>query len=164
VTGVLLGALALVAGSAALGIVVNHLSPRRIPLLPTSTETEAGEAPALALPPGLEGVGLAEAKRAFDDQSALFLDARSPDEYEEAHLPGALNLPAYEFDDYFFDLMDPIEEASRIIVYCHGGECSDSIAVAERLVEFGFPEVYVFEGGWRSWMKSEGATEEEGAP
>jgi hypothetical protein len=35
--------------------------------------------------------------------------------------------------------------------------------VAERLVEFGFPEIYVFEGGWRSWLKSEGTTEEEGA-
>lgn len=162
-TGVLVGALALLAGSAALGLVANHFSPRGIPLLPATT-ADGGEAPALALPAGLSGIGLEEAKQAFDDQSALFLDARAPEEYEEAHLPGALNLPAYEFDDYFFDLMDPIEEASRIVVYCHGGECSDSIAVAERLVEFGFSEVYVFEGGWRSWLESEGATAEGTGP
>ncbi len=157
--GVLLGALALTAGSAVLGIAVNHISPRGVPLLPTPADQQAGEEPGLPLPAGIEDVDIDEARQALADRSALFLDARSPQEYDEGHLPGALNLPAYQFDDYFFEVMEPIEEASRIIVYCDGDECSDSIAVAERLVEFGFSAVYVFEGGWRSWVESEGATD-----
>jgi rhodanese-related sulfurtransferase len=155
--GVLLGALALSAGSAVLGLAVNHISPRGIPLLPSPANQQAGDELGLPLPAGIGGVDNDEARQALDDPSALFLDARSPQEYNEGHLPGALNLPAYEFDDHFFEVMEPIEEASRIIVYCDGDECSDSIAVAERLVEFGFSEVYVFEGGWRSWVESERA-------
>lgn len=147
-----MGALALVTGSAVLGVVVNQLSPRGIPLLTTSADADAPAA--LALPDGLRGVDLAEARSANNEQTALFLDARSAEDYAEGHVPGALSLPAYEFDDRFPEIADRVEEAERVIVYCDGVECSDSIHVAERLVEYGFSDVSVFESGWRVWAES----------
>ncbi len=159
-TGVLVGALALVVGSAAVGVAVNHFSPRGIPLLPESRGGEEAPAVVLALPAGVGGVGLAEARDAFESGSALFLDARPPGEYAESHLPGALNLPPREFDDYFAQVVERVEEAERLIIYCEGVECSDAIEVAERLIEFGFSEVYVFEPGWRAWVDAGGPSAE----
>ena len=148
----LVGAIALVIGSAVLGVAVNQVSPRGIPLL--AITADAGGPATLALPEGLEGVDLPAARSAFDEQAALFLDARSPEDYAEGHVPGALSLPAYEFDARFPEIAERVEEAQSIVVYCDGVECSDSIHVAERLVEYGFSDVSVFESGWRAWAES----------
>ena len=155
----MVGALALVIGSAVLGVVVNEVSPRGIPLLSTTADADSPSTP--ALPKGIRGVDLPEARSAFDQQTTLFLDARSPEDYAEGHVPGALSLPIYEFDARFPEIADRVEEAQSIIVYCDGVECSDSIQVAERLVEYGFSHVAVFESGWRAWAES-GAPISEG--
>ena len=152
----LLGALALVIGSATLGLAVNHFSPRGIPVLPVGQEQAPAQAstPTIPLPSGLKPITLADAKKAFDDHAALFLDARPAADYAEAHLPGALNLPPARFEDLFLDLADRVEEAPAIIVYCSGAECSDSIEVAERLQETGDHTIYVLEAGWRAWAEA----------
>jgi len=160
VAAAIVGALALVIGSAVIGVVVNEVSPRGIPLLSTTADADSPATP--ALPKGLRGVDLPEARSAFDEHAALFLDARSTEDYEEGHVPGALSLPAYEFDGRFPEIAGRVEEAQSIIVYCDGVECSDSIQVAERLVEYGFSHVSVFESGWRAWAES-GAPVSEGA-
>ena len=159
VAAAIVGALALVIGSAVLGLVVNEFSPRGIPLF--STTAGADGAPTPALPKGMRGVDLPEARSAFDEHAALFLDARSTEDYAEGHVPGALSFPAYEFDGRFAEIADRVEGAESIIVYCDGVECSDSIQVAERLVEYGFSHVSVFESGWRAWTES-GAPVSEG--
>jgi rhodanese-related sulfurtransferase len=146
----LLGALAIVIGSAALGMVVNHLSPRGVPLLAEYSETEL----TLSLPPGISGLTLEEVRVEHEFGSTLFLDARAPEEYEEGHIPGALSLPAYEFEEYFLDLMDVVEEADSIVVYCAGGECADGIELAERLLEAGRTDIQLFEKGWRAWREA----------
>jgi rhodanese-related sulfurtransferase len=153
---VLLGALALLIGSAAIGIAVNHFSPRGIPVFPVGQELAAAQAftVSIPLPPGLKPVGLADAKKAFDDAAALFLDARPSDEYAEAHVPGAVNLPPSRFEERFPDLADRVEKAPIIIVYCSGAECSDSIEVAERLEEAGNYTIQVLEAGWRAWAEA----------
>ncbi len=148
----LLGALALVIGSAALGLAVNHFSLRGIPVLPVGQEQAS--APTIPLPSGLKSITLADAKKAFDDHTALFLDARPDADYTEAHLPGALSLPPGKFEELFLDLADRVEEAPAIIVYCSGAECSDSVEVAERLRETGDHTIYVLEAGWRAWSEA----------
>jgi rhodanese-related sulfurtransferase len=157
---VLVGALAIVVGSAALGVVVNHFSPHGIPLLVQRSEA----APALDLPTGIVSVSLAEFQAAFRTQSALLVDARPPEEYEEGHVPGAVSLPAGAFEERYLDLMDVVEEAEATIVYCGGFECSESIQVAERLLEVGRTQVGVFEQGWRAWSESGGPSREGPEP
>jgi rhodanese-related sulfurtransferase len=152
---VLLGAVVIVVASALLGIVANRLSPRGIPLLPPSAEA-SGETPPLALPAGVLGIGLEDALAAFHARSALFIDARPENEYAEAHIPGAVNIPPYSFEDRYLELMEQVEEASTIVVYCSGVECSDSIEVAERLLEIGRADVRIFEQGWRAWVGAGG--------
>ena len=158
VIGVLIGAAALVVGSAVIGIGVNAVSPSRIPLLLTAND--ASTLPTLPLPEGLTPITLPEVRVVLGEQTCLFIDAREPDDYEAGHIPGAVNLPTYDFDDYFPRAVAQIEEASQLIVYCDGVECSDSIQVAERLLEFGFSDIFVFEAGYRAWTEAGGAIEE----
>jgi rhodanese-related sulfurtransferase len=150
--------LAILVGSAALGVAVNHFSPRGIPLLPRTPEQT------LTLPNGLASISLDDAKAAFEEQTTLFLDARSPDEYEQGHIPGALSLPPRDFEDRFLDIMDAVETAPSIVVYCQGTECSDAIESAERLLEVRTDQIFVFEAGLRAWLSAGGPVAEGPEP
>lgn len=147
---VLLGALAVLVASAALGIGANHLSPRGIPIFPERTQDEVS----FDLPPGLVSIALRGAAEAFEAQSALFVDARGAEEYAQGHVPGAINLPAREFEDRFPYLAEEVESASSVVVYCEGVECGDAIQVGERLFEVLGREVLVLEVGWRAWEEA----------
>jgi len=144
--GVLLGALAIVLGSAALGILVNHFSPRGIPIFGKGEELQ------LPLPPGVGAMTVDQARAAWEAKSAVFVDARVPEEYEAAHVPGAFNLPPGEFEVRYPDLAEQVEAASTVIVYCEGMECGDSILVAERLRELYHGTIFVVERGWPAWV------------
>ena len=41
-------------------------------------------------------VTLEEAKKAFDEGTAVFVDVRASSAYEAAHIPGALSIPSNE--------------------------------------------------------------------
>ncbi len=144
--GVLVGALAIVLGSTALGILVNHFSPRGIPVF---GKTDAVQLP---LPPGVGAMTVEQARAAWAAESALLVDARVPAEYQVSHVPGALNLPPGEFEIRYPDLAEQVEAASTVIVYCEGMECGDSIFVAERLREVYQGAIFVVERGWPAWL------------
>jgi len=148
ILGALIGALAIVLGSATVGMVANYVSPRGIPIFPKPGGQE------LYLPPGVASLTVEEAYTDFEAKSAVFLDARSAEEYEEAHIPGSLNLPLEDFEERFLDHVDEIEAASKVIVICQGIECSDSIQVAERLLEAVEGPIHVVEDGWRAWEEA----------
>jgi len=64
--------------------------------------------------PGIERVTLAEAKSAFDGQSALFLDVRDAASFASGHIPGSINIPYGEIESRASEL-DPNQ---WIITYC----------------------------------------------
>ena len=144
--GVLVGALAIVLGSAALGILVNHFSPRGIPVFGKGEEVQ------LPLPPGVEAMTVEGAHAAWEAESALLVDARVPEEYHVGHVPGALNLPPGEFEIRYPDLADQVESFSTVIIYCGGVECGDSVLLAERVREVYQGAVFVVEKGWAAWV------------
>lgn len=47
----------------------------------------------------LPRVSLADAKLAFDDHAAVFVDVRSAEAYAQAHIPGALSIPLAELPE-----------------------------------------------------------------
>ncbi|MFB3879656.1 MAG: rhodanese-like domain-containing protein [Armatimonadota bacterium] len=170
---VIAGALAIVIGASALGLAVNHLSPRRLPLLPAASaqparlpaaSSSAVTPAAIPLPRGLEAITIAEARAAYDKHLALFLDARSADLYAEAHIPDAVSLPADAFDDRFPDAADKIEANPFIIIYCEGGDCSDAIHVGERLLEYGFLGIRIMVDGFEPWAEASNPVTKAAAP
>jgi hypothetical protein len=70
--------------------------------------------PTAELPAEVVRLSLEDAKAAFDDGTAVFLDVRSNAAYAESHIPGALSIPLAELEARINEL-DPNR---RIITYC----------------------------------------------
>ena len=131
---------------ACVGLLWNHLSPTRILQIRTGTE------PARTDHVGGLGlhVSLHEAKRSFDNEAAIFIDARSSREYVAGHIPGALNVPPSDFSSN--KELETLRHDQPVITYCSGEACQSSIALAELLIGVrGHIETRVFFGGWDAW-------------
>lgn len=59
-------------------------------------------------------ISLAEAKKAFDDGSAVFIDTHLKNAYDDGHIPGAINIPVAELDLK----INTIPKGKKIIAYC----------------------------------------------
>ena len=75
----------------------------------------------------------------------ILLDVRQPEEYEVAHIPGAILTPLGELEVRHGELA----RGKKIIVYCRSGK--RSMAGAILLSGLGFKYVYNMEGGILGW-------------
>lgn len=64
--------------------------------------------------PEVPRISLADAKAQYDANTAVFVDVRSSDEYEAAHIPGAISLPLAELQARYQEL--PAD--ALIFLYC----------------------------------------------
>jgi len=58
-------------------------------------------------------ISLADAKKAWDDKTAIFIDARPAEAYKDGHVKGSTNIPYGSTDDF-----DKVPKGKTIIVYC----------------------------------------------
>jgi rhodanese-related sulfurtransferase len=98
------------------------------------------------------GISLEEAQKVFENQSALFLDARPAEQYAEGHIRGARNLPPEAFDVHFEKVMTNVGTEQMIITYCDGETCNLSKQLALNLKDLGFSAVRVLPNGWSRWQ------------
>lgn len=94
-------------------------------------------------------ISLDQARKMFADRAAVFLDARSPDLYMQGHIPGARNLPWYEFDEYFDVVMSDIPLDALIISYCEGESCLSGKELAVELFFRGYENVRILASDWK---------------
>ncbi len=90
-------------------------------------------------------------------QSPLWVDARSREEFEADHIPGAILLNEDDWEDLFFEFLDHwiMADEPAVVVYCGSRGCRASHLVAERLrEEIGSPDVHVLRGGWETWTEA----------
>ena len=100
-------------------------------------------------------LSLIGAKSRFDQKNALFLDARSPEEYAEGHIPGALEFYANDFEKFAPQILPQLKDKHQeLIAYCHGSSCDLSLQLANALMQQGYTNVKVFFGGWPEWKKA----------
>ena len=89
--------------------------------------------------------------RMWGDQ-VQWVDARSRAKYERTHIPGALLLNEDEWDKLVGPFLDAWDADKTLVVYCDGGSCEASQAVAERIrTELKIGGVFVLKGGWAAW-------------
>ena len=97
-------------------------------------------------------VDLEFAKYHFDVRSAIFIDARDPEDYDAGHIHNAINIPYDYYEDYE-DVINELDDDGIYIIYCSGGECSLSIDLADYLYnEKLIDKLLIFEGGWPEWQ------------
>jgi len=138
------------------GLVINHqividaFSGRLAAAPPAS-------APAVRLP---QPVLLAEV-RELVAAGALPVDARDATLYADGHLPGAYSLEVGEVDAALDGFRRSVDAGRTLVVYCSGYGCPDSFDLGVRLLEAGYLDVRVYEGGFPEWRDA-GLTVEKG--
>jgi len=102
--------------------------------------------------PGISFIDLVSAKQLYDERLAIFVDARVIEEYQTAHISGAISLPDREF---LMGLIDPgkmlPDKGAVLIAYCDGGECEVALDVARELSDHGYNNVFVLGEGYPGW-------------
>jgi rhodanese-related sulfurtransferase len=74
----------------------------------------------------------------------VLVDVRSHAAYCDGHIPTAINIPSYGFEDN----LPTTDKNALIIVYCQGGISSAS--AADTLKGLGYTNIVDF-GGWPKW-------------
>ena len=133
--------------SAVLGAAVNLVRPDGIPFVESwsmadKLVTEDG---------GTMAIPLEEAAALFADNAAVFLDARTPAEYDRGHIQGAVNLPWHDVDNHFETVIMTLDPEAVHITYCDGETCPLSHDLAVFLKDLGFTRVKVLVNGWTLW-------------
>ena len=89
----------------------------------------------------------AEAKALMDSESGyIIIDARTQEEYDQGHIPGAILIPEYEIADRAEKELP--DKDQLILVYCRSGRRSK--IAAEELVKLEYTNVKEF-GGIIDW-------------
>jgi len=107
-------------------------------------------------------VAFEEARVLFEKDSALFVDARSKQQYEEGHIKGAVSLPWQEVEAAFAGVSGRLESGKTVVTYCDGEACDLSRSLAFFLKEMGFPDVRVLVNGWTLWRRAQLPVERAG--
>ena len=84
------------------------------------------------------------------DDAPLLLDVRTPEEFAQGHLPGAVLIP----HDQLAARLDEIDRDRWVLVYCRSGKRAST---AQDILEEAGIEVRQVEGSWLRWQ-------EEGRP
>jgi rhodanese-related sulfurtransferase len=90
----------------------------------------------------------------------LVVDVRERDEFEDAHLPGAVNVPRGLLEiraDPASPATDPVlssDPTARILVYCTKAPSARSVLAAQTLTSMGYEHVETLEGGLNAWAEA----------
>jgi rhodanese-related sulfurtransferase len=111
--------------------------------------------------PGVRMITLQETEDLWRAGEALFLDARAAGLFREGHVPRGRSLPEDGAGRPLPPFLAERPKESPFVVYCEGGDCHSSLALAKRLHDEGFRDIRVFSGGWEEW-RAAGLPEEAG--
>ncbi|MEO1094344.1 MAG: rhodanese-like domain-containing protein [Cyanobacteria bacterium J06638_28] len=85
--------------------------------------------------------------RLASDNPPVLLDVRSPQEYAEGHIPGAINIPYREVPNRLDELA--AFKTDEIVVYCEVGVRAGIAELA--LEQAGYQRIVQLEGDMRAW-------------
>ncbi|OGF48005.1 MAG: hypothetical protein A2452_04955 [Candidatus Firestonebacteria bacterium RIFOXYC2_FULL_39_67] len=107
----------------------------------------------------LEYLDLRMAKLYYDEERAVFIDARTSDIYSYGHIRGAISLPVGSFEEQYKRSKVKIDKGFALIVYCSSSFCPLSERVAILLKLKGHKNIKVYSGGWGEWSEARYPTE-----
>lgn len=91
---------------------------------------------------------------------ALIVDVREPGEYNDGHVPEAVNIPRGLLE-LRADPGSPVadqalsaDRSARILVYCTKGPGARSLLAAQTLASMGYKNVEVLSGGLIGWAEA----------
>ena len=107
-------------------------------------------APAGAASKPFKNVGVEEFDKLRADKSNVVLDVRTPKEFTEGHIPGAVNLDWNAPD--FEKKVSALDKSKTYLVHCAGGVRSTK--ACDLLGKIQFQSLFNLEPGFRAWEKA----------
>ena len=92
-------------------------------------------------------VTVAEAKALIEEKpDMVILDVRTPSEYNDGHLEGAINIPV----DSLAGSLDELSEDDELLVYCRtGNRSARAVGILE---DGGFTKIFHMDEGITGWL------------
>ena len=96
-------------------------------------------------------------KAALDNkEDVTILDVRLPEEYDEGHIPGAINIPRgfleFKIWNQVVGFPEKTDTTKKIYVYC--GLCTRSALATKSLQELGFTNAVLVDMKLAEWKKA----------
>ncbi|WP_437371463.1 rhodanese-like domain-containing protein [Maribacter litoralis] len=85
--------------------------------------------------------------KGFDDASELLLDVRTPEEYNQGSIDGAINIDW--LSNEFNEKVAKLDKYKKVYVFCKKG--GRSLKSQARLAELGFTNVVDLQGGYDAY-------------
>lgn len=82
-------------------------------------------------------------------RAPLLLEALPERYYAQKHLPGAILFPHDQVDQRAGTVIS--DHSTPVVVYCASRSCQNSRIAAQRLIQLGYTDVAVYEGGKQEW-------------
>ncbi|WP_339230978.1 metalloregulator ArsR/SmtB family transcription factor [Oceanobacillus sp. FSL K6-2867] len=95
---------------------------------------------------GMDGISLAELNERMKQGEVLLLDVRPKEEYENAHIPGAVSMPMEDLKEK----LDSLPTNREVVAYCRGTYCLWSAEAVELLRSKGI-HAYHLEKSVQEW-------------
>ena len=90
-----------------------------------------------------------ELQAAIRDGDVLVVETLGPQYYEDAHLPGAINIPHTDTARLAPELLP--DKAAAIVTYCSNTACRNSEIAAAQLRSLGYTDVRKYAEGKDDW-------------
>lgn len=97
---------------------------------------------------GYTSVSVDEFAKVIADNQVQLIDTRTEAEFNEGHIPGAINIDVNE-SDFEAKVGQKIDKTRPIALYCRGGRRSK--IAAERIVALGYDDITELNTGFLSW-------------
>jgi len=151
-----------------MGLIVNSVNPKGIPLVRDDSErfkidsasVQGNENKSVEKVKTKEGfvkpqnIPVETAKKLFDE-NVIFIDGREDFEFKEGHIKGAINIPYKDFytktPEEKQKMLGDIGKEKTIVSYCGGDDCEISIDNAYEMAKIGYDDVKIYIGGYREW-------------
>ncbi len=82
---------------------------------------------------------------------ALFIDTRYDDEFEQAHIKNAKNLPGNATRQEIMKFLESVPKDQQIVIYCSSPACNSSRRLAGFLTYLGYKKVLIYLEGFTEW-------------
>ena len=130
----------------------NYTAPILILLLAASlraADPSTKPTPGSTTAPTFINVDAEEFQKLLTKKDIVLLDVRTPTEYTQGHLDGALNLNLHGRD--FTDQIGQLDKEKTYLVYCAVG--GRSAQACEKMSKLNFLKLYNLKGGIDAWIR-----------
>lgn len=92
-----------------------------------------------------------------DHEDFVLINVLPRDDFNRQHIRTSINIPHDEpgFEQKVDDVAGSFDR--KIVLYCASFDCPASTEACEKLEEYGFSQVYDYEGGTKDWFEQKRA-------